>query len=81
MEDAVRDRLRDLARRHGRSMEELVRDILHDAVVDHDPAAGRSGLGSRIAKRFADLESDDGEPFAIPQWQGQVPRPADFGPE
>ena len=82
IEDAVRDRLRELARRHGRSMEEFVRDILRDAVVNRDPAAER-GLGSRIAERFAGLELDGGEGggFEVPEWRGQVPQPAKFGPE
>jgi plasmid stability protein len=50
LEEEVKARLRRRAQRHGRSMEEEVRDILRNAVKDEDgPAAP---LGSRIAARF-----------------------------
>ena len=51
LEDAVRDRLRARAVRHGRSMEEEVRLILRAAVA----AGGRAEqpVGRRIAARFA----------------------------
>ena len=51
LEEAVRDRLRARAVRHGRSMEEEVRLILRAAVA----AGGRAEqpVGRRIAARFA----------------------------
>jgi antitoxin FitA len=58
LEDDVRDKLRDLARREGRSMEETVRDILRNAVIKRKQR--EEGLGTRLAKRFAKhkLEQD-----------------------
>ena len=56
LEDDIRDRLRDLARSHGRSMEEEVRDILRGAVAGR--GAPCSGLGTRLAQRFASLGLD-----------------------
>jgi plasmid stability protein len=51
-------RLQRRAARHGRSMEEEVRDILRNVVKDQDAAAG--GLGTEIASLFANvgLEED-----------------------
>ena len=65
-------RLQRRAARHGRSMEEEVRDILRNAVKDE----GRRtpGLGTRIARRFANLPLD----FEIPELRGEPPRPALF---
>ncbi|MFM9143824.1 MAG: FitA-like ribbon-helix-helix domain-containing protein, partial [Phycisphaerales bacterium] len=53
LEEAVRDRLRALAARHGRSMEEEVRLILRAAVA----AGGRAAqpVGRRIAAGFAQV--------------------------
>ncbi len=58
LEDDVRDKLREMARREGRSMEETVRDILRNAVIERSEP--EEGLGTRIAKRFAryKLEED-----------------------
>ena len=57
-------RLQRRAARHGRSMEEEVRDILRNVVKDQDAAAG--GLGTEIASLFANvgLEED------IPELRG-----------
>jgi plasmid stability protein len=46
IEDAVKERLRDRAREHGRSLEEEVRDILRSAATA--PAAD-GGVGTEIA--------------------------------
>ena len=46
----VKKQLRRRAIRHGRSMEDEVRDILHNAVKDEGRAVGR--LGSEIAALF-----------------------------
>jgi len=57
IEDDVRDRLRELARKHGRSMEEEVREILRGAVMGTRDARPR--LGSRLARRFASNGLDE----------------------
>lgn len=70
LEEDVKVRLKRRAERHGRSMEEEVREILRNAVrAKGRPAAG---LGSRIAARFGatGLEAD------LPELRGQAPRPA-----
>jgi plasmid stability protein len=61
IENTVKDRLRRRAKRHGRSMEEEVRDILRNAV--HDEEARAEGLGTEIVRLFsrAGLESEIGE--------------------
>ena len=46
----VADKLQRRARRHGRSVEEEVREILRDAV--RGDGSVRARLGSRIADRF-----------------------------
>ena len=76
LEDDVRDKLRDRAQNHGRSMEEEVRDILRAAVVAETESPNQPGLGTRISRRFADcpLEND----LEIPEWRGHEPRPASF---
>jgi len=72
LEEAVKLGLQARARRHGRSTEEEVREILRNAV--REEAAPRDGLGSRIAARFAgigvDLDAGD--------LRGQPPRAADL---
>ena len=51
LEDGVHDKLRNLARDRGTSMEEIVREILRGAVLGRN--APRPRLGSRVAERFA----------------------------
>lgn len=72
IEDDVKAKLQRRARRHGRSTEEEVRDILRNSVRDEQSAP--TLLGSRIAARFAEvgLEED------IPELRGQPARPAEF---
>jgi len=53
LEDDVRDKLKELARRRGKNMEEMVREILRRAVMQK--SAPRPHLGSRIAQRFESL--------------------------
>ena len=50
LDDEAKLRLQRRASRHGRSMEEEVRDILRDALKEDD-SAGR-GLGTEIASLF-----------------------------
>ena len=53
IEEEVKDRLAQRARRHGWSMEEQVRDIPREAVLDDKKAAPHTGLGTRLAAFFA----------------------------
>jgi antitoxin FitA len=57
LEDSVKRKLQQRAARHGRSMEEEVRDILRDAVKDDDRP--RKGLGTAIAERFKGIELEE----------------------
>jgi plasmid stability protein len=71
-DEAVKRKLQRRAARHGRSMEEEIRDILCDAVKDE----GRSshGLGSRIAGRFKGL----GITEEIQELRGHTIKPPDL---
>ena len=71
LDEHTRARLRVRAARNGRSMEAEVRAILHDALSD--PAA-ETGLGSRIAARFAAIGGVDLE---LPD-RSEMPRAAHF---
>ena len=51
LEKDLRDKLQELARNHGRSLEEEVREILRSAVAAPAPKTNMK-LGSRIASRF-----------------------------
>lgn len=75
LDDEVKARLQRRARRHGRSTEEEVREILRNAVRDEDGV--RPSLGSRLAARFSRVGLTDEE---IPELRGQPPSPADFEP-
>jgi len=72
IEGGVKSRLRQRAQRHGRSMEEEVRDILRDATKEEATPAG--GLGTEIASLFArsGLDSD------IPELRGYEIKPPRF---
>ncbi|HUK26515.1 MAG TPA: hypothetical protein VLV49_18195 [Terriglobales bacterium] len=72
IENVVKARLQRRAKRHGRSMEEEVRDILRDAVAEEKSPSG--GLGTDIAKLFArsGLASD------ITELRGHAILPAEF---
>lgn len=72
LEDDVKAKLHQRARRHGRSTEEEVREILRNAVRGEERAPAR--LGSWIAARVGDvgLEED------IPELRGNPVRPAQF---
>ena len=75
LESAVKSRLRRRARRHGRSMEEEVRDILRSAVhEDEDQPA--DGLGTQISGLFAKVGLD----CDIPELRGQEISPPSFEP-
>ena len=72
IENEVKARLQRRAKRHGRNMEEEVREILRDAVKEEDSPAG--GLGTEIARLFAKvgLEAD------IPELRGHELKPPSF---
>ncbi len=72
LDDSVKGRLQSRARRHGRSTEEEVREILRNAVREEE--APKLPLGTRIAQRFASFGLDE----EIPELGGQTPRPVDF---
>ena len=72
IENGVKDRLQRRARRNGHSMEEEVRDILRNAVLEED-VPGR-GLGTEIAAIFA----DNGMDFEILERREHLIRPAEF---
>ncbi len=72
LDDDLKDRLQQRARRHGRSTEEEVREILRTVVLrEEDPDVP---LGSRLALRFAPFPLDQ----ELPELRGQAPRPAEF---
>jgi antitoxin FitA len=52
LENSVKSRLQRRAKRHGRSVEEEVRDILRTA-VNGEKSAPKGGLGTEISKIFA----------------------------
>jgi plasmid stability protein len=72
LDEDVKDKLQRRARRHGRSTEEEVREILSNAVRHEGRAPVR--LGSRIAARFSGIGLDED----IAELRGQPVRPARF---
>jgi antitoxin FitA len=72
LDDDIKAKLQRRARRHGRSTEEEVRDILRNAVKGE--AAAFPPLGTRLRARFAGIGLDQD----IPELRGQTARPADF---
>ena len=72
LEPSVKTRLKARARRHGRSMEAEVREILRAAVADSPPSV--QNLGSRIAARFREV----GLSAALPELRGEEVRAVRF---
>jgi plasmid stability protein len=72
IEDDVKVRLQERARKHGMSLEELVRDILRDAALSKPPS---KGLGSEIAALFRGKGFKAGE---IQELRGYTITPAKF---
>lgn len=74
LEEEVKVRLKRRAERHGRSMEEEIRQILRSAARDQTRPIAK--LGTRIAGRFAatGITSD------LPELRGQVARPVKLKP-
>ncbi|HJQ37843.1 MAG TPA: Arc family DNA-binding protein [Thermoanaerobaculia bacterium] len=74
LDEEVKEKLQRRARRHGRSTEEEIREILRNAV--RSEGGVRTRLGSRIAARFRRIGLDK----EIPELRGQAARPADLEP-
>jgi len=72
VEDAVKARLKRRAARHGRSMEEEVREILREATKAEDSKPG--GLGSEIVAMF----SGQGLGFEFKELRSGPLRPISF---
>jgi antitoxin FitA len=72
LDDDVKAKLQQRARRHGHSTEEEVRHILRNVVKDDD--APRRPLGSRLVARFKGIGLDE----EVPELRGQSARPADL---
>lgn len=72
LDDDVKAKLQRRARRHGRSTEEEVREILRNAVKNEGSA--RSGLGTRLAARFSRV----GLRRQIPELRGHSVQPVEF---
>ena len=73
LENAVKSRLQRRAKRHGRSMEEEVRDILRNVVDDEPPAVG---LGTEISSLFSKVGLDSD----LAELRGRKVKPASFHP-
>lgn len=74
IENEVKDRLAQRARRHGHSMEEEVRTILRDAVQEEMKPGPDLDFGTRLANFFTKHNFD----FEIEEVKGQQARPAVF---
>jgi len=72
IETEVKTRLQRRAKRHGRSMEEEVRDILRNAANEEDTPVG--GLGTEIASLFTKIGLD----ADIPELRGHEITPTPF---
>lgn len=76
LEDDIRDKLRDRAQSHGRSMEEEIRDILRAAVVASTPKPLK--LGTWCRETFGGNPDLGDEPFVIEELRGGMPQPPAF---
>ncbi|HTG60388.1 MAG TPA: Arc family DNA-binding protein [Terriglobia bacterium] len=72
IEAEVKSRLQRRAKRHGRSMEEEVRDILRNAAKEESSPV--RGLGTEIASLFTKIGLD----ADIPELRGHQITPASF---
>ncbi len=74
LEERVKQRLKRRAAKHGRSMEEEVREILRNAASEQEGSA--KGLGSEIAALFKGIGLKKGE--EIPELRGFTIEPVKF---
>ena len=72
VEAGIKLRLQRRAKRHGRSMEEEVRDVLRNAAKEQDTPVG--GLGTEIASLFTKIGLDTD----IPELRGHEIKPTSF---
>lgn len=72
LDDDVKAKLQQRARRHGRSTEEEVRDILRSAV--REEGTPLPPLGTRLSGRFAGIGLEED----IPELRGQPAKPAEL---
>lgn len=72
LENSVKQRLQHRAAKHGRSMEEEVREILRNAAKDESGPS--EGLGTAIARRFKGI----GLTEDIPELRGFTIEPPKF---
>ena len=72
LDDDVKAKLQQRAKKHGRSTEEEVREILRNAVWDEPQKT--EPLGKRLRALFADIGLEED----IPEWRGQPAKPAAF---
>jgi antitoxin FitA len=76
LDEEVKRRIRDRAKKRGHSMEEEVRAILSDAVLPSRSGTKNkegSGFGTRFSRHFKDID----EPLEIPDFRSepiQVPK-------
>jgi plasmid stability protein len=75
VEEQLKSRLQRRAKRHGRSMEAEVREILRDALKKEEEAPARR-LGSEIVALFSGSGLGLEEP--IPELRGYPVKPAEF---
>ncbi|GJL56352.1 MAG: hypothetical protein NPIRA02_34840 [Nitrospirales bacterium] len=74
IEEDVKLRLRQRASRHGRSVEEEVRDILRNATKNEGKRQG--GVGSAMSRLFQGIGFQED----IPELKGTSPHSTDFEP-
>lgn len=72
LEEEVKARLRQRASRHGRSVEEEVRDILRNAT--REEGKRKKGIGTAFSRLFSGV----GLKQDFPELKGMVPKVADF---
>lgn len=73
LDETVKSKLQQQAKRHGHSTEEEVRDILRNAVRKEESRTA-SPLGTRLSSRFHRIGLDR----EIAELRGQLARPADL---
>ncbi|RMH04987.1 MAG: toxin-antitoxin system [Nitrospirae bacterium] len=74
LEEDIKARLRHRALRHGRSVEEEVRDILRNATKEE--GKHKEGIGSAMSRLFKNI----GLHQDIPELKGITPKPPGFKP-
>jgi plasmid stability protein len=75
LEDEVKERLAQRARRHGRSMEAEVRDILRNAVREALAPEPETDFGTRLRAFFEKHGFHEEE---IEEFKGELVKPATF---